>query len=201
MCREMGLPNSHIFFEKCFLLVEGEGEENYIPGAYKRQYGNTLAEDGITLINLKGNGAAANFLKLLSINKKEQLLLMLDADTNASSERKTIEGIIQLGMIPSGQIKYIGNPKEFEDIFPDDLIAKVLNANHTTTSVFTPAGIRNLRKEEKFSDALIKLVATNTSDCNGVYLSKPKLAGYLVNENIPQQILDIFEQARRIAEV
>ncbi len=69
MCREMGLSNSHIFFEKAFIIVEGPSEMNYLPLAYRKLFNSSLSGDGITLINLMGNGAAVNFLKLLMTNK------------------------------------------------------------------------------------------------------------------------------------
>ena len=81
MCREMGLSNSHIFFEKCFIIMEGSTEMNFLPLAYRKVYNSSLAEDGLTLINLEGNGSAINFLKLLMKNKKNLTVLFLDKDT------------------------------------------------------------------------------------------------------------------------
>ena len=65
-----GFKNTNIFYEKCFLLVEGEGEENALPIMYKKCIGKSLIEDGIILINLQTNGQWSNALKFLNINKK-----------------------------------------------------------------------------------------------------------------------------------
>ena len=81
ICREMGLSNSHLFFEKAFILVEGPSEVNFLPLAYSKLHASSFTEDGISLINLSGNGAATNFLKLLMKNKRELITLFLDSDT------------------------------------------------------------------------------------------------------------------------
>ena len=62
-----GLKNTNIFYEKCFLLVEGEGEENALPIMYKTCYGKSLIESGVVLINLQTNGQWSNALKFLNI--------------------------------------------------------------------------------------------------------------------------------------
>ena len=36
ICREVGISNSHIFLEKCFILVEGRSEQNFINIAYEK---------------------------------------------------------------------------------------------------------------------------------------------------------------------
>lgn len=56
-----GIKNSSIFYEKCFLLVEGESEESAIPKMYKKLFNRTLSESGVVLINLNSNGAWFNF--------------------------------------------------------------------------------------------------------------------------------------------
>ncbi|WP_373071170.1 AAA family ATPase [Sulfurimonas sp.] len=60
-----GLKNTNIFYEKCFLLVEGEGEENALPVMYKTCYDRSLVESGVVLINLQTNGQWSNALKFL----------------------------------------------------------------------------------------------------------------------------------------
>lgn len=44
-----GIKNSSIFYEKCFLLVEGDSEETAIPKIYRKLFNKTLSESGIVL--------------------------------------------------------------------------------------------------------------------------------------------------------
>lgn len=65
IAREMGISNSIVFYERCFVLIEGPTEENALPILYRRIYQRSLLEDGIRIINVNGNGAVKEFLKLL----------------------------------------------------------------------------------------------------------------------------------------
>ena len=74
LARELGITNFSLFYEKCFILVEGATEENALPVLYKRIYRSSLLEDGIQIQNLNGIGAAKQFLKLLSHNRQLPVL-------------------------------------------------------------------------------------------------------------------------------
>jgi putative ATP-dependent endonuclease of the OLD family len=217
MCREMGLSNSHIFFEKCFILFEGPTEMNFLPLAYRKKYNSSLAEDGITLINLEGNGSAINFLKLLMKNKKDLTVLFLDKDTLHikkenmkraynrivdGMEQKEYEAFIDTFFLE--QILYIGD-KEFEDSFADAIIVQALNKNRKRNdgTEWSETEIKSLRQPgKKFSDQIIKSVSEN---CAPNYLSKPLLGLYLGEEitesTIPEKITELFTKCRKIAEI
>lgn len=126
-----GLKNSSIFYEKCFLIVEGDSEENAIPHMYKTYYGKSLIEDGIVLINIESNGAWKAFLKMLSQNKKDITLILLDSDTqNVNSGAKiTPQKLTEIGFpatFLSQNIFFVGQ-QEFEDTFPDKKIRILFN--------------------------------------------------------------------------
>ena len=217
MCREMGLSNSHIFFEKCFVLFEGPSEMNFLPVAYRKKYNSSLAEDGITLINLEGNGSAVNFLKLLMKNKKDLTILFLDSDTVHikkdnmkrafnkivdGMERDEYEAFIETFF--SERVMFIGK-KEFEDSFTDAIIVQVLNKKRKKNdgSAWLEKEIAQLRQpDKKFSDLIIKSVA---EQCKPNYLSKPELGLYLGEEvdvgSIPKKIIELFTKCRKIAEI
>ena len=63
---------------------------NFFPIVYKYLYNSTLLEDGISLINLKGNGSALNFLKLLINNKEEKILLVVDTYSININEKTVV---------------------------------------------------------------------------------------------------------------
>ncbi|WP_135605542.1 AAA family ATPase [Methanococcoides sp. NM1] len=213
VCKEMGLSNSHIFFEKAFILVEGKTEINFLPLAYKKTYGSSFTEDGISLINLDGNGAASNFMKLLMKNKRDLICLFLDADTenlrikelhkaynpttadcNIDEYKKWVDDFF------SEKIIYIGN-KELEDSFSDTFIVKVLNKHRPKEGLlnWTTEEISQLKEEKKCSDAIIKAVAEN---CDSNYISKPELGKYFAEEctidDIPEDVKRLFISVRKI---
>ncbi len=217
MCREMGLSNSHIFFERCFIIVEGQSEVNFLPSAYKKMYHSTMAEDGITLINLEGNGAATNFLKLLMKNKREFVIVFLDNDTTDVRKSKVMSGHNKLvdGMKKEEykqfvydffeeKVLFIGD-KEFEDTFENEVFVKVLNNKRPKNNelLWNEEEIENIRiNVEKFSNGITKAVA---DFCKPNYISKPELGTYLGQgieiDEIPEKAKELFRRAREIANI
>lgn len=213
ICREMGLSNSHFFFEKAFILVEGQTEINFLPLAYKKLNNSSFVEDGISIINLGGNGAAADFMKLLMKNKKDLVILFLDSDTRNVKKSDLYRAFDQIQDCNEKEYKkwvddffdeklmLIGE-KELEDTFSDDFIAEVLNKHRkkNNSSEWGPDEIKELRKSKKFSDAILAVVAQN---CSPNYLNKPQLGRFFAEECteeiIPDKVKELFKKARTIA--
>ena len=126
-----GIKNSSIFYEKCFLLVEGDSEHTAIPKIYKKLFNKTLSENGIVLINLQSNGAWFNFLKLLHRNKSSCTVMLLDTDTQNPNcgANVTTEKLNEIGFdsdFLSTNVFFAG-VQEFEDVFPNHIIRNVFN--------------------------------------------------------------------------
>lgn len=51
----MGLKNSILLHERCFLVVEGDTEMNALPGLFYKLYGMQLQAAGICLVNGEGD--------------------------------------------------------------------------------------------------------------------------------------------------
>lgn len=157
------IKNSSLFFERCFLIVEGDTEENALPIIYKKLISRSLAEDGIVLVNLDGNASWEPFLKLLNRNKSEATVLFIDKDIQKDKSRKvTLDKLKQISFSPEfleNNIVLVGD-KEFEDIFSDELISRCLNSNWPKTGAdkWMPEEIYSIRKSGKFSDRLINKV-------------------------------------------
>jgi predicted ATP-dependent endonuclease of OLD family len=158
-----GIKNSSLFFERCFLIVEGDSEDNFLPKAYQKTTGHTLSEDGIVLINLRGNSAWQPFLKLLSKNKANATVLMLDTDVQNDRSRKVTPGKLTeigfQGTFLTTNTFLIGT-KEFEDVFSDEVICRCLNKywKKDANKQWTVAEISALRTQQKFSEALENFV-------------------------------------------
>ena len=216
MCRELGVPNSHIFLEKCFFIVEGESEMNFFPIVYKYLYNSTLLEDGISLINLEGNGAALNFLKLLINNKEDRIVLVVDNDSTHINNRTVMSKLKnvleqeQADRFYKNNIIYLGN-NEFEDCFSNEYISHVLNESKYKKNegkLWSEDDINNCRESDKFSDKIKdmvnKYITENGAPENGKdYITKPilgkLLADYIQPEHIPMDIKNVINRIRTVA--
>lgn len=209
LAREMGITNSLIFYERCFILIEGETEENALPLMYRKMYGRSLLEDGIRIINVKGNGAVKEFLKLLSRNRKELTIVFVDTDTQEEKAAKlTAQALKDAGFDDSfvQQRLLFTGIKEFEDTFTNEVLAGCLNNNWPKIDeTWTAVEIGQLRTTgKKFSDEIKRVIWTSCTQ-DGESWSKPifgqKLAEYCLGEHIPKDVLDLFELARQVAGV
>lgn len=174
-----GLKNSSIFYERCFLLVEGPSEENALPILYKKYYNRNLAEDGVVLVNLESNGAWKNFLKLLKKNKENCTLLFLDNDTqySTSTAQVTPAKLTEIGFTPdflTNNVVLVGT-KEFEDTYENSILVRMLNAKFPKDdeTLWEIAEIQAIRASTvKFSEDLRVAVSRDHRSRVG----KPELA-------------------------
>jgi energy-coupling factor transporter ATP-binding protein EcfA2 len=207
-----GIRNSSIFYERCFLLVEGESEESAIPKIYRKLFGRTLVEDGIVLINLHSNGAWFNFLKLMRSNKERSTVMLLDTDTqNADCGASvTVARLNEIGFSASFMQDHVffAGAQEFEDIFPDSRIREVLNKLYPrpTKTHWTLSHVRRMRKNHpKLSKGLAQETMRFISHHHRRY-RKPEFADALVESLSAKELktipilLNLFKKAHSIAE-
>lgn len=206
MAKELGITNSLIFYERCFILIEGETEENALPILYRKLYGSSVIEDCIRIINVRSNGAVKEFLKLLSRNRKELTIVFVDSDTKTQRAAKLTEDVLkQAGFddqFVAGRVRYAGQ-QEFEDIFTDEMIAGCLEAYWPKADGNWEADeIAAIRSDGKFSDGIGKLVWEGCGQA-GERWTKPifgqKIAELCEQSNVPQQVSDLFLLARQVA--
>ena len=97
----VGISNSLVLYEKAFLVVEGESEENALPMLYKHLYGRSLIEDGIVLINLFTYSSWRTTLKFLGSHTQITVILLdKDCRTTNPGSRLTTEALQTLGYPP-----------------------------------------------------------------------------------------------------
>lgn len=160
-----GLRNSDIFYEKAFLVVEGESEEASIGLLYKTYTGRSMPEDGVVLINIKTNGQWNNVLKFLSVNKSACTVILLDSDTQqaGSTRQVTVKKLHDSGFdssFLSDHCFFIGS-KEFEDTYTDADLALMANQSFPKSdgSPWNDADFAKLRTCDKFSSELSRLIS------------------------------------------
>lgn len=207
LARELGITNTLMFYERCFVLVEGETEENVLPILYRKICEHSLVEDGIRIINVKSNGAVKEFLRLLSRNRQELTVVFVDSDSRNTQEVRLTEETLRYAGFGDDfideRLLYVGD-QEFEDAFSDAVISRCLQARWPKSEgSWTPDDIAPLREEDKkFSEALRKLVWEHTTEDEPKW-SKPvfgkELAQCCNGDEIPQAIHNLFKTARAVA--
>lgn len=201
---ELGITNTMMFYERCYIIVEGPTEENSLPIIYRRMYERSMIDDGIRLINMEGKGGRRGLLKLLGKNRQEITLSLLDPDDDLVSELEHAgfsENIIEENVL------YVGD-REFEDAFSDEDLCTCMSEvwPRVDGRSWTDEDLQPLREnqdDKKFSSALLGLIYQNTE--TGPECKKPVLGVELAKrcslDRIPEPIDQLFERARKIAGV
>jgi predicted ATP-dependent endonuclease of OLD family len=193
-----GISNSSIFFERCFLIVEGETEESILPLLYKKVTNKSLPEDGVVLTNLETNNTWKSYLKLLSKNKRKATVIFLDSDIQTNSRNRiTPHALIELGFdndFYDNNVILVGT-KEFEDIFSNEQICTCLNSHYPKVDgeSWVVGDIQALRSQQKFSKALLDMVGTYQYD-HGIRdrdFKKPEFGIFLGLQLSPDEIRQI----------
>lgn len=201
LAAELGITNSILFYERCYIVIEGPTEENALPILYRRLYNHSMIEDGIRMINIEGNGGKKGLLKLLGKNRQHLTLAFLDRDTQTPQDFLTA-GFSQEQL--DDHLILIGQ-KEFEDAFSDEAICLCLNQVwiRIDGKAWNPEHLHDLRNDpnKKFSDRLMGLIYQDSK--SDVPSKKPvygkKLASACPIDMIPEQIIHLFDRAREIA--
>ncbi len=157
----LGLQNSDFLFFDKFIAIEGQTDYELIPYLYKLKYGRSLVEDGIQIINLKGEAQYENnkdiLEKILMDFTKPQgkVFYVFDNDTG-----KTGSGIFTLGTY------------DLEDAISNDVWIKFvkntvgIDITDETINLEVRGKMQNLQGK-KFYDLLKGYITINNP---GVYL-------------------------------
>lgn len=205
---ELGITNTLMFYENCFILVEGETEENALPLFYRTIYGRSLLEDGINIINVKGKGGFKEFLRLLSRNKQELAVFFMDTDCAETNDDKMTKQVLKENGFPEetcgSRILLVGR-QEFEDLFPASILVKAFNRRWPKPEgEWVEADIPVYNPNKKYSK-LLSSVVHNTCNETGERWSKPDLGIELGRvcsiADIPKDVKHLFDLAREIANI
>ena len=209
----VGLSNTALLYERAFLVVEGEGEQEALPTIYRTVYGRGLRDDGIVLVPLFGVGAWKSAITLLLKNRLGMTYMLLDADCKkpGSSMKMRPSELARLGCPPdfvANQVEYIGT-NEFEDAFEDAFLASALSDAYPRVAplAWSPDEIGALRSGAKFSTALVDHVQqTCVADGRTAPITKVTLARILARRcreesDMPAALARVFRKLRAAAGV
>ncbi|MFC9680830.1 ATP-dependent endonuclease [Streptomyces sp. NPDC056948] len=126
----VGLRNSVLLHERCFLAVEGPTEQQCLPLLFRLSQGFSLQAAGIALWAC-GNNEGALILAGYLVKNHRTVMLMVDADSRTNKHFKA-EKLIRAGLDLATQVTYVGEAEgfnELEELFTDTQWATAANTH------------------------------------------------------------------------
>ncbi|MGA4544420.1 ATP-dependent nuclease [Uniformispora flossi] len=201
----VGLRNTVLLHERCFLAVEGDTEQQAFPTLFRKATGLSLQAAGIALWACNNNEGALHLARYL-VEHKRSVMLVVDADSQGLrlfkvDRLKDVFGADGYRKI----VRYVGATKqvaELEALFDSTVWAKTANRIWPKDTDWEPSDFDDLRGTGKFSSAVQQMLQSSSLQGPG---GKPQmmsdLAGALDGpEDIPQELRDIFDELRQLAD-
>ena len=203
--RSLGLTNTSLLYEKAFLLVEGESEQDALPIYYRTLYGHSMVEDGIHIVNLRTCGAWKPVLDVLFANRRAYVHLLLDADCQHpdSSAKLTPDRIREVGGddFLRDQVTFIGD-KEFEDAWPTAPILRTFDIHYPREdgAAWEAPHVDPYRETKKPSQSLQGLINAQAAPAARGRASKPEIARRIASassaDEVPTAVVDALHLVR-----
>lgn len=195
--RAMGLENSTMFYERCFLAYEGKTEEGALPILFKLCCGASTHACGVRLVNSYDNYGAIVFAKFMHRNNRT-VLFMVDEDTtiNKGTARHLTPQSLQKEGFPLDRAHFV-RPGCFEYAFSNDIWSRVLNKyQYESDKEWTPDHVQALRTTPKeFQKAIERILQEESKPRAGMWLAEAIRSP----AEIPQGIRDCLMKANTLA--
>ncbi|MFJ4031547.1 ATP-dependent nuclease [Streptomyces griseoluteus] len=200
----VGLRNSVLLHERCFLAVEGPTEQQCLPLLFRLSQGLPLQAAGIALWAC-GNNEGALHLAGYLVKNRRTVMLMVDADSRTNKHFRT-ERLIKAGLDLDTQVTWIGEAdgfNELEELFTDDQWATAAN-----THWMRPEGVRwtaedfTAHRGGKFSAHLLTMIkeqAEHTSPDGKDDMLYGLVTTLKTREEVPPQLTKAFSDLRTLA--
>ncbi|WP_217230138.1 ATP-dependent nuclease [Streptomyces anulatus] len=201
----LGLRNSVLLHERCFLAVEGETEQQCIPLLFRLSQKLSLQSAGIALWACENNEGALHLARYL-VQRKRSVMLMIDADSRTNKLFKD-EKLRKAGLDLDKQVAYVGEAlgfNELEELFTDERWATAANLRWPRPAPLTWSAedFTAHRGTKKFSARILDMIKREAAEAspNG----KPAMLNGLVTtltapEDVPQQLREVFGQLQELA--
>lgn len=193
LLRYLGIENTHLFFTRKLLLVEGESEMQAIPLLFERHKKKSLDSELVTLIDAGGVDGVAHLAKVINdLMYDVPLFALVDADFRERAKTsELLEKLSDRRDIERFEIGY----KEFEDAFEDSVIYQAVKKYN------------EIEPEKKWSMDEIKKCRDNLSsnpryDFSGALeklsgikktIIAKSLARYCSVNQIPNELITLFD--------
>lgn len=208
----LGLRNSVLLHERCFLAVEGDTEQRAFPLLFRLCEGLSLQAAGIALWACFNNEGALHLARYL-VKQKRTFRLVVDADSRTlpKSIFKDHKLREHFGPDVADYVTFIGETDEsgadsvaeLEALFSDDLWATVANEVWPKNDgTWLSSDFAELRKTKKFSAAVEEMLQTGSDAGPG---GKPDMMyrfsmALTDAQQVPEQLRQVFSQVRKLAE-
>ncbi|MET7759943.1 AAA family ATPase [Streptomyces sp. NPDC005389] len=207
----VGLRNSVLLHERCFLAVEGETEQRAFPLLFRLCEGLSLQAAGIALWACFNNEGALHLARYL-VKQGRTIMLVVDADSRNVSKGifKTPKLTQFFGTESRRYVTFLGEPddaqqekfNELEELFGDDVWARIANKVWARSGAsWQPADFTALRGQGKFSGAVQEMLQEQSESGPG---GKPEMMYELSMalddpDDVPEQLRRVFARLRELA--
>jgi putative ATP-dependent endonuclease of the OLD family len=198
----MGLRNSVLLHERCFLAVEGASETQAIPVLFRLATGISLQSAGIALVAGNSNEGALRVAQFLKEHER-RLAFIVDSDSKTGSTRKLFrpDKLEAIG-ITDAEVFYVGKA-EIEDLFTIEQWIAAANDNWPRDDArpWKPDDFAPIAHASKFSSALMNLLRGGSSKAP---FKKPAYLFALSRslkdaEEVPLELRTIFSKLIELA--
>lgn len=201
----LGLRNSVLLHERCFLAVEGETEQQSIPLLFRLSQNMSLQAAGVALWACDNNEGALHLARYL-VKHQRTVMLMIDADSRNNKLLKD-ERLRRAGLDLDTQVSYVGEAQgrnELEELFTDEQWATAANKLWPRSAPQTWSGddFEAHRDGKKFSENILCMIKTEAGERSPS--GKPAMVYGLTTtlhrpQDVPQQLRDVFQQLQKLA--
>jgi putative ATP-dependent endonuclease of OLD family len=199
----VGLRNSVLLHERLFMAVEGATELQAFPLLFRLSEGLSLQAAGIALWACDNNEGALHLAKYL-VEHDRKVMLVVDADSRRIKMFQDTSLARTFGHGTRGVARFIGEDEgfpEFEALFPDELWARAANERWPRDTPWS-ADDFHMHHTGKFSSDVLQMLKQGST--TGPTTKPAMMVGLALSlrarEEVPQQLREVFEQAREVAE-
>ncbi|WP_035803977.1 hypothetical protein [Kitasatospora mediocidica] len=198
----LGLRNSVLLHERCFLAVEGATEQQAIPVLFCLSQGLSLQAAGIALWACNNNEGALHLAA-----QRRTVMLLVDADSRNVAKFFKDDRLRHFGLDPATQVSFVGeaeNFNELEELFEDEQWAEVANRKWPRRESGQPwevAHFKAHRGGRKFSKDILDMIKEQGSKSPD---GKPDMVYELATSlesasDVPRQLREVFAALRASA--
>ncbi|MET8754712.1 hypothetical protein ABZW32_32145 [Streptomyces sp. NPDC004667] len=200
----LGLRNSVLLHERCFLAVEGDTERQSVPLLFRLSQGLSLQAAGVALWGCENNEGALHLASYL-VKHQRTVMLMVDADSRDNKLFKP-DRIRRAGLDLHTQVSYVGEAagyNELEELFSDEQWAAAANARWPRAAPLVwEASDFAEHRGGKFSSDILRMIKEQAGETspNG----KPDMVfGLATNlraaHEVPEQLRQFFAEVQALA--
>ncbi|MET8363000.1 MULTISPECIES: TOPRIM nucleotidyl transferase/hydrolase domain-containing protein [unclassified Micromonospora] len=198
----LGLRNTVLLHERCFVGVEGVTEQLSFPLLFRLTTGRPVHAAGIVIVGCHNNEGALKFVGYLARSKR-QVMLIIDADSRRNSRVFSDANLAKEGIDIVNHVRLMGTPdKELECIFTNEQWCNVANLvwPRNDGKPWDPESIESLRAG-KFSTLLLNLFKEGSdSGPNSKASMMYEMARSLKTPaEVPAELRDTFLQLEKLA--